>query len=44
MAETLQTTVAKINATMVSCGSNNLADFTRDARITLVSAASLKEG
>lgn len=44
MVETLARTVAKIKATMVSCGSNTLSDFTRDARITLVSEASLKEG
>jgi IMP dehydrogenase len=44
MIETLTRTIAKIKSTMVSCGSTNLPDFTRDARITLVSAASLKEG
>jgi IMP dehydrogenase/GMP reductase len=40
----LALTIAKLRATMVSCGSVSLAEFRSTARLTLVSAQSFSEG
>ncbi|MCL2851037.1 MAG: IMP dehydrogenase [Firmicutes bacterium] len=44
IADGLGVTVAKIKSTMCNCGSLDLPSFTRDARLVVVSDASLKEG
>jgi len=40
----LAKTLSKIKATMCNCGSLTLAEFTKNARLTVVSQASIKEG
>ena len=37
-------TVAKLNATMISCGATNLRGFHRDAVLTVTSPASAVQG
>lgn len=44
LADGLALTIAKLRATMVSCGSATLAEFRSSARLTLVSAQSFEEG
>lgn len=44
LADGFAKTLSKVKATMCNCGSLTLADFTRDARLTVVSEASIKEG
>jgi IMP dehydrogenase len=43
LTEGLRVTLAKIRATMVSCGSVNLREFHSSARLTLVSQQSFEE-
>ena len=43
LTEGLRVTLAKIKATMVSCGSVNLREFHSSARLTLVSQQSFEE-
>lgn len=42
--ENLGVTLAKVKATMCSCGATSLVDFAADARLTLVSSTSIREG
>jgi len=44
LAEGFAQTISKVKATMCNCGSLTLATFTRGARLTLVSKASITEG
>jgi IMP dehydrogenase len=44
LSDGLAATVAKVKATMVSCGSASLAEFRSSARLTLVSEQSFAEG
>lgn len=44
MKETLDTSLAKIKATMVSCGSTSIPEFQRLARLVVVSPTSIVEG
>jgi IMP dehydrogenase len=44
LSDGLAATVAKVKATMVSCGSASLAEFRASARLTLVSEQSFAEG
>ena len=44
LRENLDATLAKLRATMCSCGALNLDDLRRDARLVLVSATSIVEG
>ena len=44
LADGLNKTLSKIKSTMCNCGSLTLSDFTRNARLTVVSEASIKEG
>ncbi|MBQ2756296.1 MAG: IMP dehydrogenase, partial [Oscillospiraceae bacterium] len=37
-------TLSKVRSTMCNCGSLNIPDFQRDAKLTLVSATSIVEG
>ncbi|MCL2732992.1 MAG: IMP dehydrogenase [Actinomycetia bacterium] len=43
LSEGLAVTVAKVKATMVSCGSATLREFRESARLTIVSAQSIEE-
>ena len=40
----LDTTLAKVKATMCSCGSISIAEFQKKARLVCVSATSIVEG
>ena len=42
--DNLEKSVYKIKSTMCNCGVTNLADFKRDAKLTLVSSVSIVEG
>lgn len=44
LSENLELTLSKISSTMCNCGSLSLEEFKREAKLTLVSAASIKEG
>lgn len=44
LADGFSKTLSKIKATMCNCGNLSLATFTRDARLTVVSEASIREG
>lgn len=44
LADGLNRTLSKIKATMCNCGSLGLATFAQNARLTIVSEASIKEG
>ncbi len=44
LRENLDSTLAKLKATMVSCGSTNLDHFREHARLVMVSATSIVEG
>jgi len=44
LADGLDKTLSKIKATMCNCGSLTLPEFTRNARLTVVSQASITEG
>ena len=44
LASNLQETLAKIRATMCNCGALDIPDLRRKARLTVVSAISLREG
>ena len=44
LKENLMVTIEKIKSTMCNCGSTNLKDFHKNARFTLVSNISIREG
>ncbi|MGP1438244.1 MAG: IMP dehydrogenase [Treponema sp.] len=44
LSENLKVTLSKISSTMCNCGSLNLEEFKQNAKLTLVSQASIKEG
>jgi len=44
LKDNLSVTLSKIRATMSSCGANSIDEFQKKARITLVSATSIREG
>lgn len=44
LADTLNVTLAKVQSTMCNCGSLNLPDFRRHARLTVASSVSIHEG
>lgn len=44
LSENLKITLSKISSTMCNCGSLNLEEFKENAKLTLVSQASIKEG
>ena len=44
MQDNLDVTVAKIKATMVSCGSKSIPEFQKKARLVAVSPTSIVEG
>lgn len=44
LKDTLQTTLAKVRSTMCNCGSTDLRDFYKRARLTVASAVSIHEG
>ena len=44
LAENLKLTLSKISSTMCNCGSLNLEEFKKNAKLTLISQASIKEG
>jgi len=44
LSENLQLTLSKITSTMCNCGSLSLEEFKQNAKLTLVSPASIKEG
>ena len=44
LSENLKLTLSKISSTMCNCGSLNLQEFKENAKLTLVSQASIKEG
>jgi len=44
LSENLKITLSKISSTMCNCGSLNLEEFKQNAKLTLVSQASIKEG
>jgi IMP dehydrogenase len=44
LADNLNLTLTKIKSTMCNCGALNLRDFYERARLTAVSAASIREG
>lgn len=44
VCEGLGKTLAKLKSTMCNCGSLSLSEFTRSARLTVVSSASISEG
>ena len=44
LAENLKITLSKISSTMCNCGSLNLEEFKQNAKLTLISSASIKEG
>lgn len=44
LADGFAKTLSKVKATMCNCGSLTLGSFTKDARLTIVSEASIKEG
>jgi IMP dehydrogenase len=44
LKDNLQHTLYKIKATMCNCGSLNIADFQKNAKITLISSTSIVEG
>jgi len=44
LKDNIDHTLDKVRATMVSCGSRTIADLQADARITLASAVSIREG
>ena len=44
LRDNVATTVSKIKSTMANCGANNLKEFKKKARLTVVSATSIVEG
>jgi len=44
LSENIKTTLNKISSTMCNCGSLNLSEFKQNAKLTLISSASIKEG
>ncbi|MEY8308922.1 IMP dehydrogenase [Erysipelotrichaceae bacterium 51-3] len=44
LADNVSLTISKIKHTMCNCGFTNLRDFQKNAKVTLVSAASISEG
>ncbi len=44
LSENIKVTLSKISSTMCNCGSLNLKEFRENAKLTLVSQASIKEG
>ncbi len=44
LKDNLETTLAKVKATMCSCGATDLRAFHRDARLTMASSVSIREG
>ena len=44
LADNVGLTISKIKHTMCNCGFTNLRDFQKNAKVTLVSAASISEG
>ena len=44
MKDNLETTVSKIKSTMCNCGALNIQELQKNARLTLVSATSIREG
>ncbi|MBQ7276930.1 MAG: IMP dehydrogenase, partial [Bacilli bacterium] len=44
LKDNVLTTVSKIKSTMANCGANNLKEFRKKARLTVVSATSIVEG
>ena len=44
LRDNLDITLGKIRSTMCNCGSQNISDFQRTAKLTRVSATSLVEG
>ena len=44
LKDNLQVTLAKIKATMTTCGALNIKDFQKNARLTVVSARTIVEG
>ena len=44
MSENLDITLAKIKSTMCNCGSTTLKELHENARLTIVSAVSIREG
>ena len=44
LKDNVETTISKVKSTMCNCGSLNIPDFQRDAKLTVVSSTSIVEG
>ena len=44
LKDNLETTLAKVRSTMCNCGATNLRELHRDARLTIASSVSIREG
>jgi IMP dehydrogenase len=44
LKENLETTLAKVRSTMCNCGAHNLRELYQNARLTVASSVSIREG